>query len=107
MVWEALSLLLRISLVGGMTAELAGVFGAFFRNYYMAYGLPFVCYYMLTILKERYFTDMYAMYPAEWLKCEQDWGTNGVGIWVFLVVFSTVLMLFHGLVLYTRLQEIS
>ncbi len=107
MVWEALSLLLRISLVGGMTAELAGVFGALFQNYYMAYGLPFVSFYLLIILRERYFKDMYTFYPAEWVKCEQDWGTNGVGIWVFLVVFSTVLMLFHGLVLYTRLQEIS
>ena len=100
-------MLLCISLVGGMTAELAGVFGALFQNYYMAYGLPFVSFYLLIILRERYFKDMYTFYPAEWVKCEQDWGTNGVGIWVFLVVFSTVLMLFHGLVLYTRLQEIS
>lgn len=104
--WQLVQLLLRIALVGGILAEVSGIFAALFRNYYMAYGLPFVCYYMLIILKERYFTDMYAMYPAEWVKCEHDWGVDGWGIWVFLVAFSITLMLFHGLLLYNRLKEI-
>lgn len=104
--WQLIQLLLRIALVGGILAEVSGIFAALFRNYYMAYGLPFVCYYMLIILKERYFTDMYAIYPAEWVKCEQDWGVDGWGIWVFLVAFSITLMLFHGLLLYNRLKEI-
>lgn len=104
--WEACRFLLRICLVGGILAEVSAIFAAAFRNYYMAYGLPFVCYYMLVILKERYFTEMYAMYPAEWLKCEQDWGVDGSGIWVFLAVFSLTAMLLHGLFLYARLYEI-
>lgn len=104
--WKTCRLLLRISLIGGILAEISGIFAAIFRNYYMAYGLPFVCYYMLIILKERYFTKMYAMYPAEWMKCEQDWGVDGVGIWVFLAAFSITLILFHGLLLYRRLKEI-
>lgn len=104
--WQLVQLLLRIALVGGILAEVSGIFAALFRNYYMAYGLPFVCYYMLIILKERYFTDMYAMYPAEWVKCDQDWGVDGLGIWVFLVAFSITMMLFHGLLLYSRLKEI-
>ncbi len=104
--WQLVQLLLRIALVGGILAEVSGIFAALFRNYYMAYGLPFVCYYMLIILKERYFTDMYAMYPAEWVKCDQDWGVDGLGIWVFLAAFSITMMLFHGLLLYSRLKEI-
>ena len=39
MVCKALSLLLRISLIGGITAELSGIFGTLFQNYYMSYGL--------------------------------------------------------------------
>lgn len=105
-IWKSLRFLLRIALVGGILAEVSGIFAVSFRNYYMAYGLPFVCYYMLIILKERYFTGMYAMYPAEWLKCEQDWGANGWGIWAFLAVFSLALMLLHGLLLYGRLKDI-
>lgn len=105
-VWKSLRYLLRIALVGGILAEVSGIFAVSFRNYYMAYGLPFVCYYMLVILRERYFPDMYAMYPAEWLKCEQDWGADGLGIWMFLAVFSLALMLLHGLLLYGRLKDI-
>ncbi len=104
--WEALRFLLRICLIGGILAEISGIFAAAFCNYYMAYGLPFVYYYMLIILKERYFTEMYAMYPAEWMKCEQDWGMGNFGIWVFLAAFSLAAMLLHGLLLYKRLQEI-
>lgn len=105
-IWEVLRLLLRICLMGGILAEISGIFAAVSRSYYMAYGLPFVCYYMLIILKERYFTEMYAMYPAEWMKCEQDWGMDSFGIWVFLAAFSLAAMLLHGLLLYNRLQEI-
>lgn len=105
-IWNACRFLLRISLTGGILAQISGIFAALFGNYYMAYGLPFVCYYMLIILKERYFTDMYAMYPAEWLKCEQDWGADGLGIWVFFLFFSAAVLLFHGLALYNRLREI-
>lgn len=105
-IWKSCRFLLRISLTGGILAQIAGIFAAVFRNYYMAYGLPFVCYYLLIILKERYFTDMYAMYPAEWLKCEQDWGMAGMGIWIFLSLFSVTALLFHGLLLYNRLREV-
>lgn len=103
---QALQPLLRVCLVGGIWAELSGIFAAAFQNYYMAYGMPFVCYYLLVIIKERYLTDMYAMYPAEWICCEQSWGADGSGIWMFLLLFSLTLMLLHGLLLYERLQEI-
>lgn len=103
---KALELLLRISLTAGIMAEISGIFAAVFQNYYMAYGLPFVCYYMLIILKERYLPDMYAMYPAEWIACEQNWGTDGNGIWIFLLTGSIAVMLLHGLLLYRKLQEI-
>ena len=105
-VWEAFFLLLRICFVGGIMAEISGIFGAVFRNYYMAYGLPFVCYYFLIILKERYLPDLYAMCPTEWVVAEQYWGMDGMGVWMFFVVFSAAVMLLHGLVLYYRLREI-
>ena len=108
--WEKLleiaRILLRTALAGGIVAELSGIFAAVFMNYYMAYGLPFVCYYLLVILKERYFPQMYAMYPAEWMVSKQDWGADGSGIWMFLAAFSAALMLLHGLALYIRLREI-
>lgn len=103
---EALKMLLRIALVGGILAEISGIFAGMFQNYYMAYGLPFVCYYILIILKERYLSEMYSMYPVEWIKCEQDWGNNGNGIWFFLLLLSGMTVLLDGLILHYRLREI-
>ena len=108
--WEeargAVETLLRISFIGGITAEFSGIFAAVFRNYYMAYGLPFVVYYMMVILKERYFPKMYVMYPGEWVLCKESWGTGNAGIWVFFLVVSLAVMLSHSLILYWRLQEV-
>lgn len=103
---EVLKMFFRVTLVGGIIAEISGIFAGVFQNYYMAYGLPFVCYYILIILKERYLPEMYSMYPIEWIQCEQDWGKNGSGIWFFLLLFSIMTVLMNGLVLYHRLREI-
>ena len=106
-VWINLLLLLRVSVTGGIMAELAGIFGAVFQNYYMAYGLPFVIYYLLIILKDRYLPEMYAMYPKEWMTCQENWGTDGSGIWIFLLAFSLAALLLHSLLLYYRVKEIN
>lgn len=103
---SVLEILLRISFTGGILAEFSGIFAVVFRNYYMAYGLPFVIYYMMIILKERYLPKLYAWYPGEWVVCQEDWGTDQMGIWIFFLVISLAVMLIHSLILYRRLQEI-
>lgn len=108
--WEGiclvLKILLRISFMGGIFAQLSGIFAVVFQNYYMAYGLPFVIYYMMIILKERYFPKLYALYPGEWMVCKENWGEKSGGIWVFFLVFSLAVLLIHSLLLYWRLKEI-
>lgn len=106
MVWEALATLLRVSMIGGILSGLSGIFAAAFRNYYMAYGLPFVCYYLLIIIRERYLPELYAVYPLEWIQCEQDWGSEKGGIWVFLLLLSAAVLLLNSLLLRYRLQEV-
>lgn len=103
-VLEAFFLLSRICLTGGIMAEISGIFAAAFCNYYMAYGLPFVCYYFLVILKDRYLPDLYAMYPKEWIVPEQYWGTDQTGVWIFLLLFSGAACLLQGLLLHHRLK---
>ena len=105
-IWKAVFLLLRICLVGGILAEVSGIFAALFGNFYMAYGLPFVCYYLLVILKERYLPGMYALYPGEWVAVGQYWGVDGRGIWWLLGSVSVAAGLLHGAVLYARLKEV-
>jgi hypothetical protein len=61
---------------------------------YMAYASPFVLYYVLIILHERYFEDFYAFYPKEWLNPSAAWPLGAWGV----VLLLTELMAAAGLV---------
>jgi len=65
------------SLVGLLFATLTG-------SKYMAYASPFVIYYVLIILYERYFDALYVFYPKEWILPSDRWyfGNLSVLIWV-------------------------
>ena len=104
--FNAALLLFRICLVGGIVAQMAGIFAVVFQNFYMAYGLPFVCYYLLVIVKERYLPEMYALYPGEWVAFREYWGADKSGIWWMLVLCSLALWGVHGILLYRRLKDI-
>lgn len=65
------------ALIGLLFATLTG-------SRYMAYASPFVIYYVLIILYERYFDTLYVLYPKEWLLPSTRWcfGNLSVVIWV-------------------------
>lgn len=104
---ETLYTLLRLSLTGGIIAGLSGIFGGLFLNYYMSYGIPFVCYYMLIILKDRYMTKFYSLYPPEWIYPKHYWGKENAGIWYFLITVQVMVILLYSLILHFRLKEIN
>ncbi|WP_434310576.1 hypothetical protein [Hominifimenecus sp. rT4P-3] len=64
------------------------VFGAFAATLtgsrYVAYTAPFIFYYLLIILYERYFPYVVLFYPPSWLNPETGWfaGDFGVVLWV-------------------------
>ena len=64
------------SLVGGIMATAT-------MNRYMAYASPFIFYYLLVILSERYFRGIYMMDPREWMNPHPDWvgGFWGAALW--------------------------
>ncbi|MGI6012050.1 MAG: hypothetical protein ACOX8H_11270 [Ruminococcus sp.] len=64
------------SLVGGIMATAT-------MNRYMAYASPFIFYYLLVILSERYFRGIYMMDPREWVNPQSDWvgGFWGAALW--------------------------
>lgn len=39
----------------------------------MAYAAPFILYYVLIILCQRYFTWLYVLDPREWICAEKPW----------------------------------
>ena len=74
--------------LAGMAAGMMG------GNRYMACAAPFIIYYMLVILCERYLPRIYVLYPAVWLNPAEKWPFKeaGLAIWLTeLVIFSALL----------------
>ena len=69
-------------------------------------GMPFVCYYLLVIIKERYLPGMYTLYPGEWAAYQEYWGPDGSGIWWMLGMCSAALWGVHGALLYGKLKNV-
>lgn len=86
------------SLVGGLFATLT-------MSKYMAYASPFIFYYVLVILSQRYFTDAYVLNPQEWLNPSELWNA---GIWgAALLVGELVILvgLCYGFLMQRRIQD--
>lgn len=51
---------------------------------YMAYAAPFILFYLLIILKERYFPSWFMFFPHDWLAASELWplGMGGAALWV-------------------------
>ncbi|HEY4032899.1 MAG TPA: hypothetical protein VGL94_02930 [Ktedonobacteraceae bacterium] len=58
------------------------------QSKYMAYASPFIFYYILIILYERYFGTFYYLYPKEWLNPSQIWGQGNWGLILFLTLLT-------------------
>ncbi|MGI6069925.1 MAG: hypothetical protein ACOYBE_05810 [Blautia sp.] len=104
-VGKLLLLLLRTCLVGSILANISGLLSAVTGSYYMAFGLPFVIYYLLIILYERYLPWVYVIDPAGWLSGKGSWGAGGLGLYLFLLLCLCILIAAHGAALEEKLQE--
>lgn len=65
---------------------------------YMAYASPFVLYYVLIILYERYFDTLYVLYPKEWTNPSAFWMWGNAGVVLLLLELSVIfgLLFFHA-----------
>mgnify|MGYP004464962959 CR=1 FL=1 len=97
---------LRTGVLGSILSSLGGICGVLMESAYMAYGIPFVCYYFGIILHQRYFKDQLWLYPTEWITASGDWGYCQSGLWLFLLLFLLVLIWIHGGVLYDKIEEL-
>ena len=82
---------------GGLWAVIGLSLSTVMESKYVAYISPFIVYYLLVILYERYFPDAWFLYPKNWLNPE---------IWPYGVVSAAVFLLeltfFAGLLFYFR-----
>ena len=77
----------------GMGAAFGDTCGS--NSRYIAYGGSFVIYYILVILHDRYFEDIYCLYPYEWIQYEHNWIFDEQGIVILLSSLSVLLFLIY------------
>ena len=87
------------AIVGMLFASLTG-------SRYMAYASPFVCYYVLIILYERYFDKYLLLYPKEWVAPSDGWVFGNAGVALFVTELTVIVALCFGIVTQRRLSQI-
>ena len=65
-------------------------------NRYMAYASPFIFYYVLIIIHERYFKELYVLYPKEWMSPSKDWVLGEFGVILFLLELTAIVCLWFA-----------
>ena len=81
-------------------------FAALTDSKYMAYASPFVLFYLLIILYERYFDKLFVLYPREWLNPSPRWMFGKIGVAVLLIEFSLLMALAFAYAVKRRLVRI-
>ena len=82
---------------GGFWAVLGMTMSTVMESKYIAYASPFVVYYLLVMLCERYFPKAYLIYPREWLNPSEKWpmGTWGVALYLLELTALLGLIFYH------------
>ncbi len=81
-------------------------FASMTQSKYMAYASPFILYYVLIILNERYFENLYVLYPKEWLFPSNSWILHGFGVILLLIILSAIMSLCFAIVAKRRLENV-
>jgi hypothetical protein len=93
------------ALLGNLWSSLGALLGIVYRNFYMAYGGPFLINYFLIIIFSRYVPSIYVLNPREWLMQEHYPSDNPLGIILFLAEICIILQLLEGMAILNRIRE--
>ena len=86
------------SLVGAMLAAVT-------MSKYMAYASPFIIYYVLVILSERYIKDVYVLNPKQWLGAGEVWPGGIWGIALLVAQLAAIVAIGYGIRVSRRLGD--
>ena len=93
---KILTRLLLFFLSGCFWAEIGLITSSLTLNVHLAYAFPFIAYYLLIILQERYLRNDFMLNPKDWLTLSGDWPLNGwsCAILVFLLALVGLMVFF-------------
>lgn len=103
---EVLTKTLTLFLSGAFWSLTGFAMASMTMSRYMAYASPFVLYYVLIILHERYFEDFFVLYPKEWLAMSEPWVFENLGVWIQLIILSAIISLLFGITAKRRLENV-
>lgn len=98
--------LMLIFASGMLWAVSSAVLASWSNSRYIAYGGPFVIYYLLIILYERYFEEMYCLYPYEWLSPTHTWVFGEWGVVIMLSGMILVLLCLYDRILRRCMERV-
>lgn len=75
---------------GAFWSVLGMTFAALTGSKYMAYASPFIFFYILVVLYERYFDKLYILYPREWLYPSAGWMFGNTGVVILLTELTII-----------------
>lgn len=81
---DVLARALLFLLCGAFWSLVGQLFASFTMSRYVAYASPFIFYYVLVILSERYMKDIYVLNPKLWLNPAEVWPGGGWSAVLFL-----------------------
>ena len=81
-------------------------FSAVTGSRYMAYASPFIFYYVLIILCERYFPSLYILHPEEWISPSGNWPLGKWSAALWLLELSGLCSLAFLIIAKKRLTEL-
>lgn len=81
-------------------------FATLTNSKYMAYASPFVIYYVLIILYERYFNKLYVLYPKEWTNPSDAWMWGNLGVLLLMLELTIIFGMLFAAAAKRRLDQI-
>lgn len=90
---------------GGLWAVVGMAMSTFMESKYIAYVSPFVIYYLLVILCERYFPEAYLLYPPNWTNPDM-WPYGVWGVAIFLLELTLAFSILFATRARRRLREL-
>lgn len=93
-------------LSGALWSLTGFTFASLTMSRYMAYASPFILYYVLIILNERYFENLYVLYPKEWLFPSDFWVLGSLGVILLLTELTAIISLAFVITAKRRLSNV-
>lgn len=103
---QMLMIAATLFLSGAFWSLVGFTFASLTMSKYMAYASPFILYYVLIILHERYFEKLYVLYPKEWLFPSDSWVLGSLGVILLLAELTAVISLAFAITAKRRLGNV-